>query len=169
MRETPQEYIVRILGYLDGRDPIEVLESTPGVLTALTNATDAATIARQPGPGKWSVQEILAHLADAEIVMGYRMRRILETDGVAIEAFDQNRWAAIGRYAEVPASESLDRLRALRRTHVTMLRSLTPAQLAHTGVHSERGPESIAHFCRLWAGHDLNHRAQIEGIVRPRR
>jgi hypothetical protein len=166
VRETPQEYIVRILGYLDGRDPIDILESTPAALAALVHGTDAATIAKQPAPGKWSIQEILAHLADTEMVMGYRLRRILETDGVAIEAFDQNKWAAIGRYADVPVTESLDRLRSLRRSHVRMLQSLTPAQLAHTGVHAERGPESVAHLSRLWAGHDLNHRAQIEGIVR---
>jgi uncharacterized damage-inducible protein DinB len=166
MRETPQQYIVRILGYLDGRDPIEVLESTPAALAGFVSAVDTRTLAKQPAPGKWSIQEILAHLADTEIVMGYRMRRILETNGVAIDAFDQNRWAEIGRYAEVPASESLDRVRSLRRTHVTLLRSLTPAQLAHTGMHAERGPESVAHLSRLWAGHDLNHRAQIEKIVK---
>jgi hypothetical protein len=115
--ETVQEYVIRILGYLDGRDPIEVLESTPAALEGFVSTVDAATLAKQPAPGKWSIQEILAHLADVEIVLGYRVRRILETDGAAIDAYDQNRWAAIGRYAEVPVKESLDRLRSPRRSN----------------------------------------------------
>ena len=165
MSETVQEYVARILGYLNGRDPIEVLESTPAALERFVSTADAATLAKQPAPGKWSIQEILAHLADVEIVLGYRVRRILETDGVAIDAYDQNRWAAIGRYAEVPVNESLDRLRSPRRSNVRLLRSLTPAQLAQTGIHAERGSETITQLSRLWAGHDLNHRAQMERIV----
>lgn len=166
MSETVQEYVARILGYLDGHDPIEVLEATPAALVACVSAIDAPTLAKQPAPGKWSIREILAHLADVEIVLGYRVRRILATDGVAIEAYDQNRWAAIGHYAEVPVSESLDRLGSPRRANVRLLRSLTPAQFAHTGIHSERGPETVTQLTRLWAGHDLNHRAQIDRIVR---
>ena len=168
MSETVQEYVARILGYLDGRDPIEVLEATPAGIAGLVGGVNAAALARQPAPGKWSIQEILAHLADVEIVLGYRVRRILETDGAAIDAYDQNRWAAIGRYAVVPVSESLDRLRSPRRANVRLLRSLTPAQLAQTGIHTERGPESITRLSRLWAGHDLNHRAQIERILKTR-
>jgi uncharacterized damage-inducible protein DinB len=163
--ESPAQYTARILGYLDTKDPLEVLESTPAALTKLVSTSDEAALSVPPAPGKWSAREILAHLADTEVVLGYRVRRILESDGVAIDAYDQNRWAAIGNYAQIPTRDSLDRLRTLRAGNLRLLRSLSSAQLAHTGVHAERGPESIGHIMRLWAGHDLNHRGQVERIV----
>jgi hypothetical protein len=168
MTETAAQYTARILGYLDNRDPLDVLESTPTVLTKLVSDADDTTLATPPAPGKWSARQIVAHLADVDIVLGYRVRRILESDGVAIDAYDQNRWEEIGNYAQIPIPDSLHWLRALRSGNLRLLRSLSPAQLAHTGVHAERGPESIAHVIRLWAGHDLNHRAQVERIVERR-
>jgi DinB superfamily len=165
MSESTEAYVARILGYLGSRDPIEVMESTPAALAKLTQGLDPAGLQKRPAPSKWSVQEILAHLADTEIVLSFRVRRILETDGVELQAYDQDKWADLGRYINVPATESLDRLRSLRSANVRLLRSLSPTQLARAGMHAERGRESIAHISRLWAGHDLNHRSQIERIV----
>jgi len=165
MPETTEAYVARILGYLGNRDPIEVMESTPGTLARLAQGLDPAALQKRPAPNKWSVQEILAHLADTEIVLSFRVRKVLEHDGVELQAYDQDTWADLGRYVNVPATESLDRLRSLRSANVRLLRSLSPTQLARAGMHAERGRESVAQISRLWAGHDLNHRAQIERIV----
>jgi uncharacterized damage-inducible protein DinB len=165
--ETPQQYSARILGYLDDQEPLEVLATTPSALAALVAGVEEEVLAATPAPGKWSVQTILAHLADAELVLGYRVRRILERDGVDIDAYDQNRWAEVGRYERVPVRDSLDRLTVNRRANLALLSTLTPQQLAHSGKHAERGQESVAHIIRLWAGHDLNHRGQIERILSP--
>jgi uncharacterized damage-inducible protein DinB len=165
MTETVAEYSARILGYLGDKDPLETLASTPGRLAALLADVDTARITLEPAPGRWSIQEILAHLADAELVMGYRVRRVLEATGVAIDAYDQNRWAAAGRYDRVPHTESLPRIQADRAGNVRLLRSLRPEQMEQYGVHSERGKETIAYMSRMWAGHDLNHRRQILTIL----
>ena len=101
MSETVEEYVARISGISTAAIRSRCWSRRPR-RSSLRQHAHAATLAKQPAPGKWSIQEILAHLADVEIVLGYRVRRILETDGVAIDAYDQNRWAAIGRYAEVP-------------------------------------------------------------------
>jgi hypothetical protein len=165
MSESTEAYVARILGYVGDRDPIEVMESTPAALANLAHGLDSARLQKRPAAGKWSIQEILAHLADTEIVLSFRVRKILESDGVEVQAYDQDKWADLGRYVNVPATESLDRIRSLRSANVRLLRSLSPTQITRAGIHAERGRESIAHISRLWAGHDLNHRSQIERIV----
>jgi hypothetical protein len=165
MTETAAAYTARILGYLGDRDAIATMEGTPAALAGLVANADDARLARKPAPGKWSVREIIAHLADAELVMGYRLRRVLDENGVTIDAYDQARWAAAGRYEQVPLANSLSRIQAERAANVRLLRGLRPEQMAQYGMHSERGKETITHMSRMWAGHDLNHRRQIEAIL----
>jgi hypothetical protein len=165
MNETAAEYTARILGYVGDRDALATLEETPAVLTRLVSNIDHARLAHKPTPAKWSVQEILAHLADSELVLSYRVRLILSADGATIEAYDQNRWAAAGRYEQIPPQESLNRIHAERVGNLRLLRSLRPNQMEQYGIHSERGKESITHVTRMWAGHDINHRRQIEAIL----
>jgi hypothetical protein len=165
MTETPQAYTQRILAYAKGQDPLAVLASTPTRLAALVSTIPEPRLAHRPGPDKWSVREILAHLVDIELVVGYRVRLILQTDGVAIQSFDQDQWAAIGQYGTILASRSLERLRAQRDANVGLLRTLTTGQRARHGVHAERGPETVAHIEALWAGHDINHYQQVERIL----
>lgn len=165
MPETAQEYTQRLTGLVKGRDVLGVIEETPATLGALIAGVDDARLRKAPAPGKWSVQQILAHLVDTDMVMGYRVRRILETDGAELQAFDQNSWAVLGHYDRIPVARSLERIRVQRGAHVDLLRSLQPAQLERYGMHSERGKETVDHIQRMWAGHDLNHRGQIEAIL----
>jgi hypothetical protein len=81
MSETPQQYTNRILGYLAGQDPISVLKGTPATLDRVLDSVPPTVLNQHPAPGKWSVGEILAHLADAELVVGFRMRFILGAPG----------------------------------------------------------------------------------------
>ena len=162
--ETPQHYIDRILGNVGEEDPWQVLESTAARLRALTAGRTRAELAASPDPSRWSVVQILAHLADAEVVAGWRLRSILAADGVPIQAFDQDRWAAAFKYAEVDPGESLDLFEASRRANLSLLRRVDPALHAHHGLHAERGKETITHLVRLYAGHDLNHLRQVEAL-----
>jgi uncharacterized damage-inducible protein DinB len=134
-------------------------------LRALVAGRDERELARPPAPGRWSVREILAHLADCEVVLAWRLRSILATSGVPLQAFDQDRWAAAFKYDQVPCSESLDLFEANRRANLRLLRSLDPALFENFGMHQERGRESVNHLIRLNAGHDLNHLRQIEAIL----
>ena len=165
MPETPQEYIARLLAHVENKDAWMVLESTPARLRDLTAGRRREEIARQPSPGRWSVLEIVTHLADAEVVGAWRFRSVLAADGTPLQAFDQNVWADAFRYPDSDLAESLDLFEANRRATLSLLRRVDPALHTHHGLHAERGRETITHLIRLYAGHDLNHLAQIEQIL----
>ncbi len=167
MPETPQQYTQRILGNAQGQDPIKVQSTTNKKLARLIKDVPTAKLRKRPAPEKWSVAEILAHLADVEIVIGWRMRCILGSPGTPIQAFDQDAWVTSGHYEKRDPRKSIEQHRVLRETNLALLKSLSPDQWKHYGQHSERGQESIEHIVRLIAGHDLNHIHQIERILKP--
>jgi len=169
MQETPQEYIQRIMAQLGGKDALKVQADTPKRLARLIQRASPAKLRKRPAPGKWSAGEILAHLADSEIVVGWRMRQILGAPGSPIQAYDQDAWAAAGHYEKRDARKSLEQFRVVREANLRMLKSLTPEQWKHHGMHSERGVETIEHITCMMAGHDLNHTAQVERIVVPKK
>lgn len=162
--ETARHYIDRILGNVGEHDPWQVLATTAGRLRGLIAGRTRAELSSSPDPSRWSVLQILAHLADAEVVAGWRLRSILGSDGVAIQAFDQDRWADAFRYADTDPMESLDLFDASRRANLSLLTRVDPALHANHGLHAERGKETITHLVRLYAGHDLNHLRQVEAL-----
>src|ERR1700674_4763063 len=165
MKETPQEYIKRISGHVEGQEPLKVQAATPKKLERLIKGVPAAKLHKRPAPEKWSVAEILAHLADSEMVRSWRMRQILGAPGTPIQAFDQNVWAISGHYEKRDPRKSVELFRVLREANLALLKSLTPEQWKHHGMHAERGKETIEHIVRMFAGHDLNHTKQVERIV----
>ena len=169
MPETPQEYIRRILATLGGQPPLKIQAATPKKLARMIARASAAKLRKRPAPGKWSAGEILAHLADSEIVIGWRMRQILGAPGTPIQAYDQDAWAAAGHYEKRDARKSLEQFRVVREANLALLKSLTAEQWKHHGMHAERGVETIEHITCMIAGHDLNHLGQIERIVAPKK
>lgn len=165
MQETPQEYIQRILGILGGQKPLKIQTETPKKLGRLIQRASSAKLRKKPAPGKWSAAEIIAHLADCEIVASWRMRQILGAPGTPIQAFDQDTWAATGHYEKRDARKSLAQFKAAREANLALLKSLTPEQWKHHGMHAERGVETIEQITCMMAGHDLNHLGQVERIV----
>ena len=151
--------------------PLTVLAATPGKLARLVRRLSRAQLRKSPEPGKWSIGEILAHLAEAEIVIGWRLRNMISASGTTIQAYDQDAWAADRGYSRMDYRSSLEIFRVLRAFNLTMLKSLKPEMLECYGLHSERGKETVAHTMRMAAGHDLNHLRQVERIARevPRR
>lgn len=166
MNETPQQYIQRILGYIEGKDPLKVQRETPKKLAALVRKLSRKQLTRRPEPGKWSVAEILAHLTDAEIVGSWRLRQVLGNNGATLQAFDQNVWASTFDYAHRDSKESLAVFQVLRANNLAMLKALPKELWENYGMHQERGKESVAHIVRMYAGHDLNHLAQVEKIAK---
>lgn len=165
MKETPQAYSQRILSYLGEQDPLEIQARTPQNLERLVKGASAARLRQRPAPGKWSIAEILAHFADVEIVVSWRIRAILGAPGTPMQAMDQDAWVIAGHYDERDPRKSIELLRVLREANVELFKTLTPEQWKHHGVHSERGVETVEHIVRLYAGHDLNHTHQIEQIL----
>lgn len=166
MAETPQQYTQRIVGNVGDQEPLKVQAATPKKLERLMAGASGSRLRKRPAPDKWSVAEILAHLADVEIVVGWRVRLILGAPGTAIQAFDQDSWVAALHYDKRNPRESLAQLRALREANLALYKSLSPEQWKHYGMHSERGQESVEHILRMMAGHDLNHLRQIEQILK---
>jgi len=165
MPETAEQYISRILGHVEGQDALKVQKSTADKLKKLTKGLTPRELRWNPEPGKWSIAQILAHLADAEIVASWRMRLIVGSNGVTIQPFDQDVWASVFQYAKSDAKRSLDVFRVLRENNLAMLKALPREAWDNHGMHLERGKESIAHLTRMFAGHDTNHVKQIEGIA----
>jgi len=118
MPETPQEYTKRIMSNLQGADPVKTQAATPKKIERLLKSASSAKLRKRPAPGKWSVAEIVAHLADDEIVVGWRMRQILGAPGAPLQPFDQDAWAAAMRYEKRDARKSLAEFRAVREANL---------------------------------------------------
>jgi len=165
MPETAQQYIQRILGHVEGQDPIKTQAATASKLKRAIRGLTPKQLRWQPEPGKWSIAEILAHLADVEIVASWRMRSVIGQDGITIQPFDQDVWANVFAYQKRDPKQSLEIFRVLRDNNLAMLKALPREAWDKHGMHLERGKETIAHLARMFAGHDANHVLQVEGIA----
>ena len=144
-----------------------ILSSTPGKLRRELGDFSPPAMRRRPAPGKWSVQEILAHLADVErFGMQERVERILRERRPVFEPFDQEKRAVELRYDRIDPWKSLRSLARRRRANVRWLRTLRPAQLRRVGVHPQVGEVSALHYLHEWAFHDLGHLKQVLEIKR---
>lgn len=165
MQETTEQYRKRMFEHIEGDNPLKMQAAAPAKLAKLLKGVSPAKARKRPAPGKWSIAEIVAHIADTELVGGYRMRAILGQPGTPIIGFDQDAWVTALHYDKRDLKKSFEQYRALREANLALLKSLTPEQWKHEGLHSERGPESVETMARMYAGHDINHFGQIERIL----
>ncbi len=160
-----EAYKARIASFIEGKDPIAVQRETPHVLAELVAGVPEAKLEERPAPDKWSVAELLAHFADAEIVSTWRYRQMIEHNGAPLTAYDQELWHNLGQYESRNPQESLHLFTLLRVANLRMFDKLSDEEWQRTGVHAERGPTTVKDLVRQIAGHDLNHREQIKKIV----
>ena len=165
-RADAAAYVAAVLDLLGSRDPRDVLRSTVSVLSGRIATIPAEALRVPEAPGKWSIVEVLQHLADSELVAGWRFRMVIAQDRPAITGFDQDPWASRLGYDGAAVDEALLQFAVLRRVNLALLDGLPPAALQRVGVHAERGEESVAHMMKLYAGHDLLHLAQIDRIAK---
>jgi hypothetical protein len=158
-------YVRALLDLLGPRDPLAVMRELLPWLGDRLRGIAEATLRRPEAPGKWSVIEVIQHLADSDLVAGYRIRMVLTEDRPALQGYDQDRWAREFRYRDVSPAQALDQLRGLRTANLHLWSGLSPSQLERVGLHSERGAESTGFLLRLMGGHDLVHRRQIDRIL----
>jgi hypothetical protein len=159
---SARAYVQALLEVLGDRQPLDLLPELLPWLEARLRGIPEQALRRPEAPGKWSVTAIVQHLADSELVFGFRSRMILSEDRPALQGFDQDKWASLFRYDEVSCERALAQLGVLRAANLAVLRRLGPAELERVGIHSERGPESLGHLMKLMAAHDLVHRRQVE-------
>ena len=146
-------------------DPLAILAETPTHLRMLVGPASREALVRTERPGGWSVVGVVEHLADAELVFGYRLRQILTLDRPALQSFDQDRWAAIGAYNDGDLTAALDTFSALRARHLRLWSRVSGSAWDRVGIHGDRGAESLREMVRIIAGHDLAHRRQVGRIL----
>jgi hypothetical protein len=157
-------YVAAVLELLGSRDPMAVLTETPSAVRRAIDGLVPDELRTPEREGKWSIAQVLRHLADSDLVWGWRLRLILSQDRPTLTGYDQDAWAARLRYEDADPADSLQMFDLLRRDNLRVIRQAAPDDLRRVGVHSERGDESLEHLRRLYAGHDLLHLRQIERI-----
>ena len=162
--EQAAVYTAAVLELLGARNPIEVLQNTASALEQVRHGLSAEQITQPESPGKWSVRHVLQHLADSELVWGYRLRMVLAHDRPQLTGYDQDLWTERLGYDEANADQAVQDFGVLRRTNLRLLARASGEDLKRVGVHAERGEESVEHMIRLYAGHDLLHLEQLARI-----
>ena len=160
-----QAYVRALLDLLGTRDPLAVMAELLPWLEPRVASVPEHLLRRPEAPGKWSVIQVVQHLADSDLVAGYRVRMVVAENSPPLQAYDQDGWAREFHYDRVPLAAALDQLRSLRNANLGLWSRLTSDQLQRVGIHSERGPERAGHILRLMGAHDLVHRRQIDRIL----
>jgi hypothetical protein len=115
-------------------------------------------------PGKWSVRQIICHLADAEIVGAMRLRQIIAEERPAIQAFDEKAWATNLGYSKRKASQVIELFRHIRAENYELLKDLPEEAFARVGLHSERGPVTLLEMVKTFTNHPEKHTAQLRAV-----
>jgi hypothetical protein len=149
--------------FLGDRNPLEVIEQTPGTLAGLAVQLVPASMEWRPAPGKWNAREILCHLADTEIAFAFRFRQTLAQDNHVIQPYDQELWA--GMYGNLGARAALNAFTALREWNLALIGAAPREAMSKPVNHPERGDMTFRTMVETMAGHDLNHLGQIERII----
>ena len=163
-KDAADNYTRALLEVLGDRDPLAVQSELAASVERAVAGISTEQLRQPEKPGKWSIIEVVQHLADTEIVYGYRIRMILAADTPNIEGYDQDAWAQRLRYADTSLPDAIAQIRLLRGRSLHLLRGLRPDEWERAGMHSERGRESVRHITKLLAAHDLVHLRQIARI-----
>ena len=133
------------------------------IAEALLKITDEELAAR-PGPGKWSVREIVHHLADSEMTAAVRLRLLLAVDRPVISGYDQDTFAARLHY-DRPHEASLSAFRYARECTAQLLECLSEEDWLREGTHSESGAYSVSRWLEIYSAHAHSHARQIVEAV----
>jgi hypothetical protein len=157
-------YVAALLQLLGNDDPVAVLRETPAALQRFLDTVPRQIVTTPEAPGKWSIGEVVQHLADSDLVGGFRLRMVLAHDRPPLTGYDQDLWASRLHYRDADVHDAFEQFTAVRRANLRLWERLTPTDLTRVGRHGERGEESLEHMRRLYAGHDVLHLKQLERI-----
>ena len=164
MKETVQQYVQRIQAKIAGKDPLRTQSQTTKRLSGLLKRGSPGKLKKRPAPERWSVAEILAHLADVEMVTGWRLRSILAAPGTPIQAFDQDAWARNLDYGRRKPKQSLETFRRIRAENYELLKDLPESAFTRTGNHLENGTMNLHRLLESMAQHAESHARQMQEI-----
>ncbi|HEV7887963.1 MAG TPA: DinB family protein [Acidimicrobiales bacterium] len=144
---------------------LERLKATARDLVSLTSGVARAQMERRPGPREWSANMVVAHLADAELVYGFRLKTILIEDRPHISPYDENAWTERFTRVDEDVKDTLGRWRVLREHNVRLLESLEEPEWRRAGVHAQRGEMTVRQVVAMMAEHDRGHLDQLRRAV----
>ena len=130
------------------------------VRDALQGITEAELDFRR-APDKWTVREIVHHLADSETNSGLRLRKLLVERQPYLQAYDQDVFATALQYAKRPIEPALKAFEAARELNAQILERMQEADWQRSGEHAESGPYSTETWLSIYAIHAHNHAEQI--------
>lgn len=133
------------------------------VASAMTGAA-GAELDYTPAPGKWSLRQILCHLADSEMEAGVRFRRIIAEDNPTLIGYNQDDWAAKLDYHRRKTTQALETFRHLRAVNYELLQGLPEEVFARQGTHTQRGPVTLLEMLRIYTRHPEKHAEQIRAV-----
>lgn len=142
-------------------DLLERYRRGPELIATLMTGAAGTELDFKPAPGKWTLRQIVAHLADSEIVAADRFRRVIAEDKPTLIGYDQNAWTANLNYAKRKSSESVELFRRLRADCYELLKDLAPEAFERKGNHSERGVVTLRQLLQIMAEHAEEHGRQI--------
>jgi hypothetical protein len=145
---------------------IGLLEKTPRVLETLLHGAPADVLEWKPGPERWSIREVLAHLVDLEKLFVERVRSVLEE-----ETPELPKYSPMGSLLGGPSTDAtarLARFQGLRGELVLLVKDAPASAATRVGTHEELGRVTLAQLLNELANHDLGHLRQIAELYRAR-
>lgn len=143
---------------------LQEYEEGPDLVTEAVKDVPKDIIDVVPGPGRWSIHEILVHLSDSEIVGSERIRRALAEDNPTIQVYNEKEWSQRLEYQERDASLALTLITVLRKVNVDILANLRRKDWSRVAIHSERGPLTVADYVQTYIGLCHHYVDQINAI-----
>ena len=159
------EYLTRTRGHVGRQGPVQLQRQAPNIVAELIHHASGERLKIRPRKDKWSVGEILAHLAEDEVATAWRCRQMVEHSGIELNGFDQDFWAQAGGYNSRDPEESVALFRLLRNANLQLLEALRTDQWDCFGIHAARGRITVRDLAIHMAGHDMNHIEQIRRIL----
>jgi DinB superfamily len=150
--------------HLGNREPIASMRETSERIRSLTSGWSPQQFERTYAPGKWTARQILTHLAETDMALGYRVRMALSNPGYVAQPFDQDAW--IAKETRTGGAEAVAAYFSLRQMNLTLFASLSPVDRQTPFAHAEYGAISVDWVIHQMAGHDRNHLAQLETIAK---
>lgn len=159
----------RYAAALDGADPFESMRKAPKRLKKLLKGVGKKRLERRPENGGWSIKEVVAHLADGEVMIGSRFRMVAAMNRPSIPGYDQDAFVERLCLEHIDTETLLGDFAHARAANVRLLERLPDEAFSRVGLHSERGEESLARMLVMYAGHDLIHLAQVARLLEAKR
>jgi hypothetical protein len=158
---------------LDGREPIAAMRDTVARIRAVVGGWRPDQFSRTYAPGKWDARQILTHLAQSEIALGYRARMALTSPGYAAQSFDQDAWMSIeaggasgaGRPGGLTGHDALDAFAGAATMNTALFASISEKDRAVSLSHPEYGSLTVDWIIHQMAGHQIHHLKQLEAIA----